>query len=104
MVRIRFIRPWPTAAIEESLTKFKAVGIIETNSSFGIAREGGILTPEVCASLYGAPKRPLIASFMAGLGGETIPLDEFYFIADKLKKMADTGKSEKSVYWVGIEE
>ena len=104
MVRIRFIRPWPTAAIEESLSKFKAVGIIETNSSFGIARQGGILTPEVCASIYDVPKRPVIASFMAGLGGETISLDEFYFMAKELKKMADSGKSEKSVYWVGVEE
>ncbi len=104
LVRIRFIRPWPTAAIEESLSKFKAVGVIETNSSFGIVRQGGILTPEVCASLYDAPKRPMIASFMAGLGGETISLDEFYFIADRLKKMVDSEKPEKPVYWVGIEE
>ncbi len=104
LVKIRFIRPWPTHALRESLSKFKAVGVVETNNSFGIARVGGILTPEVCASLYDAPKRPLIASFMAGLGGEPITLKEFYFMAEKLKKIAESGKIEKPVYWLGFEE
>jgi len=104
LVKIRFIRPWPTDAIMESLSKFKAVGIIETNSSFGIARGGGILAPEVCGSLYDAPQRPLIASFMAGLGGEPITLNEFYFVAEKLSQIARQGKAEKPVYWLGFEE
>jgi pyruvate/2-oxoacid:ferredoxin oxidoreductase alpha subunit len=104
MARIRFIRPWPTAAVKESLTKFKAVGIVETNSSFGIARQGGILTPEVCASIYDAEERPKIVSFMAGLGGETITLEEFYFIAEQLKRLAETGKLDQKVYWLGVED
>jgi pyruvate ferredoxin oxidoreductase alpha subunit/oxalate oxidoreductase subunit alpha len=104
LVKIRFIRPWPTDAIRESLSKFKAVGIVETNSSFGIARGGGILGPEVCASLYDVSQRPLIASFMGGLGGEPITLNEFYFIAEKLRRMAESGKTEKPVYWLGFEE
>jgi pyruvate ferredoxin oxidoreductase alpha subunit/oxalate oxidoreductase subunit alpha len=104
LVKIRFIRPWPSHALEESLSKFKAVGIIETNSSFGIARGGGILAPEVCASIYDAPQRPLIASFMAGLGGEAITLNDFYFIAEKLDKIVKSGKLEKPVYWLGFEE
>jgi len=104
LVKIRFIRPWPTDALQESLSKFKAVGVIETNSSFGIARAGGILAPEVCASLYDVPQRPLIASFMAGLGGEPITLNEFYFVAEKLSEIAQRGKAEKPVYWLGFDE
>jgi pyruvate ferredoxin oxidoreductase alpha subunit/oxalate oxidoreductase subunit alpha len=104
LVKIRFIRPWPTDVLQESLSRFKAVGIVETNSSFGIARAGGILAPEVCGSLYDLPQRPLIASFMGGLGGEPITLKEFDFIAEKLKKIAESGKIEKPVYWLGFEE
>jgi len=104
LVKIRFIRPWPTDALKESLSKFKVVGVIETNSSFGIARGGGILGPEVCASVYDAPRRPLIASFMGGLGGEPITLNEFYFIAEKLNDIARRGNVEKPVYWLGFEE
>jgi len=104
LVKIRFIRPWPTDDIAESLSKFNAVGVVETNTSFGIARGGGILGPEVCASLYDAPQRPLIASFMAGLGGEAITLDDFYFMAKKLSNIAESGRLEKAVYWMGFEE
>ncbi|MFB0507942.1 MAG: oxalate oxidoreductase subunit alpha [Thermodesulfobacteriota bacterium] len=104
LVKIRFIRPWPTDLLQESLSRFKAVGVVETNSSFGIARGGGILAPEVCGSLYDVPQRPLIASFMGGLGGEPITLKEFDFIAGKLKKIAESGKIEKPVYWLGFEE
>lgn len=80
------------------------MGVIETNSSFGIARGGGILGPEVCASLYDASQRPLITSFMAGLGGEPITLKDFYFVADRLKGIVESGKLEKPVYWLGFEE
>lgn len=104
LVRIRFIRPWPTEPVRESLSKFKAVGVVETNTSFGVARYGGILGPEVCASLYDASQRPLIASFMAGLGGEAITREHFYFMADKLKEIAASGRLEKPVYWIGFEE
>jgi len=37
---------------------------------------------EVRASLYDLDKRPLITSFMAGLGGDVIMLEDFYYMAD----------------------
>ena len=104
LVRPRFIRPWVTYSIAESLSKFKAVGVVETNTSFGIARGGGILAPEVCASLYDLSQRPSIISFMSGLGGEAIRKEDFYYMAKKLDELARTGKSEKSVYWVGFDD
>lgn len=104
LVRIRFIRPWPTEDVMKSLSKFKAVGVIETNNSFGCAMGGGILALEVRTSLYDSPKKPLITSFMAGMGGEPITLKEFYWMAEKLAKMATSGKLEKQVFWVGFDE
>jgi hypothetical protein len=41
---------------------------------------------------------------MAGLGGEAITLNDFYFIAEKLDKIVKSGKLEKPVYWLGFEE
>jgi hypothetical protein len=40
---------------------------------------------------------------MAGLGGEMVPLKEFYYMADVLAKMIQAGKASKTVYWVGFE-
>ena len=40
---------------------------------------------------------------MAGLGGEMVPLKEFYYMAEILSKAVREGKSKKHVYWVGFE-
>lgn len=103
LVKLRFVRPWPTQEVAEALSKFKAVGVIETSTSYGGAMRGGNLLHEVRASLYDAPQRPLTTSFMAGLGGEMVPLKEFYYMADILAKMIKAGKASKTVYWVGFE-
>jgi oxalate oxidoreductase subunit alpha len=104
LVKIRFIRPWHTDHVMQSLSKFKAVGVVETNSSFGISRGGGILGPEVAASLYDVRDRPLLISFMAGLGGEPITLEDFQFMAKKLDGAVKSGETEKFVYWLGFDE
>src|SRR6202034_779315 len=60
MVRLRTIRPYPTDRVRESLSKFKVVGVIETNMGLGSVSSGGVLYAEVCAALYEADKRPLV--------------------------------------------
>ncbi len=104
LVKIRFIRPWPTEELAKILSKFKVVGIVENNNSFGSALSGGILALEVRASLYDSSKKPHVLSFMAGLGGEPITLNDYYFMAEKLAETAKTDKFEKPVYWIGFED
>jgi pyruvate ferredoxin oxidoreductase alpha subunit/oxalate oxidoreductase subunit alpha len=103
IVKLRFVRPWPTKQVAEVLSRFKAVGVIETSTSYGGSMRGGNLLAEVRASLYDAPNRPLTVSFMGGLGGDVIPLEEFYWMADKLVAAVKAGKVQKSVYWAGLE-
>ncbi len=103
LVKLRFVRPWPTQEVAEALSKFKAVGVVETSTSYGGAMRGGNLLHEVRASLYDLPQRPLTTSFMAGLGGEMVPLKDFYYMADILSKAVQDGKTKKTVYWVGFE-
>jgi pyruvate/2-oxoacid:ferredoxin oxidoreductase alpha subunit len=102
-VKLRFVRPWPTQDVAETLSKFKAVGVIETSTSYGGAMRGGNLLHEVRASLYDCPQRPITTSFMAGLGGEVIPLHEFYAMAETLSDYLKAGKAKKTVHWVGFE-
>jgi pyruvate ferredoxin oxidoreductase alpha subunit/oxalate oxidoreductase subunit alpha len=103
LVKLRFVRPWPTQAVAQILSKFKAVGVVETSTSYGGAMRGGNLMHEVRASLYEVPQRPLTTSFMAGLGGEMVPLKDFYYMADILSQAVKAGKTKKAVYWVGFE-
>src|ERR1700746_3869814 len=69
MVRLRTIRPYPTDRVKEVLSKFKVVGVVETNMGLGSVSSGGSLYAEACAALYESDKRPLVFSFMAGEGG-----------------------------------
>jgi len=41
LVRLRTIRPYPTDRVNEVLSKFKVVGVIETNMGLGSASSGG---------------------------------------------------------------
>jgi pyruvate/2-oxoacid:ferredoxin oxidoreductase alpha subunit len=103
LVKLRFVRPWPTQEVAAALSKFKAVGVVETSTSYGGAMRGGNLLHEVRASLYELPQRPLTTSFMAGLGGEMVPLKDFDYMAEILSKAVQEGKTRKTVYWVGFE-
>jgi len=103
LVKLRFVRPWPTQDVAETLSKFKAVGVVETSTSYGGAMRGGNLLHEVRASLYDCPQRPITTSFMAGLGGEVIPLHEFYSMAETLSDYIKAGKAKKTVHWIGFE-
>jgi pyruvate ferredoxin oxidoreductase alpha subunit/oxalate oxidoreductase subunit alpha len=104
MVRPRWIRPWPTQQITEALAHMKAVACVETSTSYGGATRGGNLIHEVSANLYDLDKRPLLTSFMAGLGGDVILLEDFYYMAKILKQMVEEKKTRQKVYWVGFED
>lgn len=103
MVKLRFVRPFPTEELQECLSKFKAVGVVETSTSYGGAMKGGTLLHEVRAALYDVPERPLTTSFMAGLGGEVVTQNEFFYMAEILTKAIQENKVRKYVQWVGFE-
>jgi pyruvate/2-oxoacid:ferredoxin oxidoreductase alpha subunit len=104
MVRPRWLRPWPTTQIAEALSQVKAVATVETSTSYGGATRGGNLIHEVCATLYDLEKRPLVTSFMGGLGGDVVLLEDFYYMARILTQMVKDKKTHQQVYWIGFEE
>jgi pyruvate ferredoxin oxidoreductase alpha subunit/oxalate oxidoreductase subunit alpha len=104
LVRLKTIRPYPTDRVKDVLGKFAVVGVIETNLALGSVSSGGVLYAEACAALYESSKRPLVLSFMAGMGGEAIVLKEFYWMTQKMLDAKKHGKIEKRTHWVGFEE
>ncbi|HEX6526611.1 MAG TPA: hypothetical protein VF070_42325 [Streptosporangiaceae bacterium] len=104
MARLLWIRPFPSDDLREALRGVKAVGVVETNLGLGGASYGGILSLDVTTALYHMPgERPLTTSFMAGLGGETVPMAEFDWMAGKLDEAVARGSVEKATHWVGFE-
>jgi hypothetical protein len=41
---------------------------------------------------------------MAGLGGETVPMAEFDWMAGKLVQAVEAGRVEKATHWVNFED
>jgi len=105
MARLLWFRPFPTEDLQRALDKAKVVGVVETNLGLGGASYGGILSLDVTTALYHSPhNRPLVTSFMAGMGGETIPVDEFVWMANKMEMAKERGAVEKASHWVGFED
>jgi len=104
MARLLWIRPFPTEDLVEALAPAKVVGVVETNLCMGGASRGGALSLDVTTALYHADNRPLVTSFMAGLGGETIPLEEFAWMVDKMDAAKENGHIDNAAHWVGFEE
>lgn len=105
MARLLWIRPFPTPDLQQALRGVKAVGVVETNLGLGGASYGGILAADVMTALYQMDgQRPLATSFMAGMGGETVPVAEFEWMAGKLGAAVAAGRVEKAAHWVGFED
>ena len=104
LARLLWFRPFPTEDAQKALGHLKAVGVVETNLGLGGATSGGVLSLDLATALYPLRERPLLTSFMAGMGGEAVPSHEFHWMADKLQKVARESRIEKMAHWVGFED
>jgi pyruvate ferredoxin oxidoreductase alpha subunit len=105
LVRLKWFRPFPTEEIVKSLSRFKAVGVIDRDYSFGSPFYGGVLYNEIRSALYSQTKRPVIVGFVAGLGGREIEQQMATEIFDKTEAAAKGGPSAGDVcHWIGVRE
>jgi pyruvate ferredoxin oxidoreductase alpha subunit len=84
LLRPRLFRPFPTKKFQELCQGKKAMAVIDQNLSMG---KGGVLYTELASALYGADAMPkIIASFIGGLGGRDISTEEFFEMANVIKR------------------
>jgi pyruvate ferredoxin oxidoreductase alpha subunit len=102
LVRLKWFRPVPTQEIVKSLSRFKAVGVIDRDYSFGSPYYGGVLYNEVRSALYSLDRRPTIVGFIAGLGGREIEQPMATDIFEKTKAAAGDIKSGDICHWIGV--
>lgn len=89
LLKLRLLRPFPEADIKEALNGKKVVAVLDQNISIG---KGGILYSEIAGALYHEQGKPLLLSFIGGLGGKNISSREFEFIFDIMIKAGATGE------------
>jgi pyruvate ferredoxin oxidoreductase alpha subunit len=104
VLRLRWFRPFPTDKLVAALSKAKAVGVIDRDYSFGSPFASGVVANEIRAAMYNSEKRPPLLSFICGLGGREVTLEDVYKAADLCYTAATSGKSESKTTWLGVRE
>ncbi len=102
-VRLRWFRPFPAEELADVLGRYRAVGVIDRDYSFGAPHVSGVLATEVRAALYPHPSRPPVLGFICGLGGREVTVPDVRRMSDLLFEAA-AGKPVPLTTWVGIRE
>lgn len=103
-VRLKWLRPFPTEEIQSSLHRFKAVGVVDRDYSYGSPYFGGVLFTEIRSALYPMSEtlRPHVLGFTCGLGGREVTLKDIMEMSEILLKVSQTGKVAEHTHWIGV--
>ncbi|MCX8014821.1 MAG: pyruvate ferredoxin oxidoreductase, partial [candidate division WOR-3 bacterium] len=100
VVKLRFFRPLVYQQMAEVLKKFKVVGVLDRVESMNSYISP--LATEVRAALYDISPKPLIPSYVYGLGGWEITQQDIEKVFDDLLEMKDTGTIKETVSYIGV--
>ena len=99
LIKLKCFRPFPREEFQKIAPKYKAIGVVDRNNSFGSAG-GGIVAMELSRALYEVPDKPLIANFHVGLSGTDVTMNQIRYMADQTLEAAATGKVKHVIDWV----
>lgn len=99
--RVRVFRPFPKEEVRRLAENTQMFAVIDRGLSFGME---GFLAEETKASLYDQKDQPLIAGFVAGLGGRDVTFKTVEKIAEKSVDWMRRGRVEKESVWVDLRE
>jgi 2-oxoisovalerate ferredoxin oxidoreductase alpha subunit len=99
--RVRVYRPFPTEEIMELAEHTQMLATVDRHISFGME---GFLASETKASLFNRKDRPLVAGFIAGLGGRDVTSETIERMAKKAMKSISVGSVKKETEWVDLRE
>ena len=91
MVRTRLWRPYPFEDMRAAVKNAKAVAVVDRALSFG--GPGGPIASELRGCLYPLAEKPVVACFIAGLGGRDVTIEDFYTIVEETEKILESGYS-----------
>jgi 2-oxoisovalerate ferredoxin oxidoreductase alpha subunit len=99
--RVRVYRPYPVEEILSLARNVQMISTIDRHISFGME---GFLASETKAALFDQKDKPLVAGFIAGLGGRDVTADTIVRLAQKSLRGMRAGKIEKRTEWVDLKE
>jgi len=101
-VRLRWFRPFAGKEIAKCLERFRAVGIIDRDFSFGSPDLSGVVATEVRSAMYSnASTRPPVLGFICGLGGREVTVPDVEEMTEIIFQAAN-GKAQPLTQWIGL--
>src|SRR6202035_3526187 len=104
LIRPRWFRPFPTERLGQALSKASVLGVTDGDYSFGSPFNSGVVANEIRAAMYNADKRPPLLSFICGLGGREVTLEDVAKAADMCYAAAKARKSDSRPPGLGVRE
>ena len=103
-LRVRWFRPFPTIELQDALSGVQAVGVIDRDYGFGSPFHSGVLANELRSALYPVENPPKVVSFIAGLGGREVSIDNVIEIAGMTYDAANDSLDDQDTHWIGVRE
>ncbi len=102
LLRLRIFRPFPYEELQQVLGKVKYLAVMDRADSLNTM--GGPVATEIARALYHLSERPIIHSFVYGLGGRDVPPENFYEVIEKMQWIAAGNTPDRMVTYVGVRE
>ncbi|MDD5224662.1 MAG: transketolase C-terminal domain-containing protein [bacterium] len=99
LVRLRLWRPFPEEELRQAVRGAETLIVLDRAMSFGTLAP---VVSEVRAALYPEEKRPQIVSFVGGLGGRDIRLEEFEYMVKRGSELTQKGGQKELYETIGI--
>ena len=93
MLRIRLWRPFPFSDLKNALKGVKTLIVLDRAISTG--GPGGPVASEIKAALYNEADKPVVVSFVGGLGGRDITRENFEEMILRGQEIAEKGCPEE---------
>ncbi len=100
MFKLRVFRPLVHQRIKDTLGKFKVIGVLDRVES--VNSYVSPLTNEIRSALYELNPKPMIPSYIYGLGGREISPEDIMDVFEQLIKMSKTGKTKDEITYIGV--
>ncbi|HHY37629.1 MAG TPA: pyruvate ferredoxin oxidoreductase [Clostridia bacterium] len=102
LLKIRMFRPFPKEEIAAALSSKQIVAVLDRADTYSTM--GGPIYNEVRSALYDEKLRPLTMSYIYGLGGRDVGLDDIRKVFSDMEASRTAGKVSEPINYLGVHE
>jgi pyruvate ferredoxin oxidoreductase alpha subunit len=97
LAKLTVYRPFPFELMKRLLGHAKVLAVVDRSLSVGY---GGPVFADISGAFVNEPKKPIIQSFIIGLGGRDILITDFEDIVSTCEQSIKAGRPKEQVTWV----